>query len=60
MMTEVLKSGYEERDIKKVLRLGKIVGGVRVRPLVLQFGDERIKNVTIENATRLSKAERKF
>jgi hypothetical protein len=60
MMSTVLKVGYEEDDIKKVLRLGKKGDDSRARSLLVEFSDGHIKNMVMENASRLEKAQGKF
>jgi hypothetical protein len=42
LMKEVLKVGYEEGDIKKLLQLGKKVYGAGVRPLLLEFSNGHV------------------
>ena len=59
LMTEVLKVGYEEGDITKVIRLGKKEGGKR-RPLLVNFKSDKEKNLVMENAGKLGKAKDKF
>ena len=57
LMTQVLHVGYTEGDIVKIQRLGKRTDRSKVRPLLVKFSDDKIKNLVMEFATRLSQAK---
>lgn len=59
VMEKVLKVGYEEGDIVKVVRLGRFEG-TKKRPLLIQFSNAHVKNVVMENVTKLGSAKDKF
>lgn len=56
LMKEVLHTGHEEGDIKKLVRLGKQAESGKPRPLLVEFCDGRVKNLVMENVTRLAHA----
>ena len=60
LMIEVLRVGCEEGEIKKVHRLGKRLDASKVRPLLVEFSDGHVKNIVMENASRLGHAKGKF
>ena len=57
LMNTVLQVGYEEGDVKKVVRLGKRSEGDEKRPLLVEFKNDHVKNLVMENAGRLGKAK---
>lgn len=60
LMRDVLKVGWEEGDVKKILRLGKKTDSERPRPVLVEFSNGHTKNLVMENAPKLGKAEGKF
>ena len=56
VMEEVLKVGYEKGDIVKVVRLGKFDDSKK-RPLLIEFTNAHVKNVVMENVTKLGTAK---
>jgi hypothetical protein len=59
LMDKVLKVGYEKVDIVKTVRLGKFDDSRR-RPLLIEFTNSHVKNVVMENVTKLSYATEEF
>jgi putative lipoic acid-binding regulatory protein len=59
MMEKVLKVGYEKGDIVKVVRLGKIEEK-KMRPLLIEFCNAHVKNVVMENVSKLGSAKGDF
>jgi chemotaxis regulatin CheY-phosphate phosphatase CheZ len=59
LMTDALKVGFEEGNIKQLYRLGKKIEGKR-RPLLVEFEDGQTKNLVMEHAGRLAVAAEKF
>ena len=60
LMLNVLQVGCEEGEIKKAIRLGKRLESGKPRPLLVEFCDGHVKNLTMEHASRLSHASGKF
>jgi hypothetical protein len=60
LMTEVLRVGYAEGDIVKVLRLGRRLETGKARPLMVKLSEARTKNLIMEFAPRLSQAKDQF
>lgn len=60
LMEKVLKVGYEEGEIVKVVRLGKVVENNKKRPLLVEFSSGHVKNVVMGNVTNLSSARNEF
>ena len=60
LMKDALKVGCEEGDIKKIFRLGKKIEGSKPRPILIVYNNYHIKNLVMENATKLSRAEGKY
>lgn len=58
-MTEALNVGYQEGDIKKLVRLGKYNDSTN-RPMLVEFTDTKVKNLVMENVARLSHAQHKY
>jgi len=59
IMDRVLKVGYEEGDIIKVVRLGRF-DDTKKRPLLIEFSNAHVKNVVMENVTKLGSARNEF
>ena len=57
LINEVLKVPCEDKDIKRVFRLGKLTGGEKQRPLLIEFRDGTTKNKVLENLSRLRNAD---
>jgi len=55
-----LNIGVDEEDIKKLVRLGKIVDTGKSRPLLLQFGCRLSKSLVIDSLFRLKNIHTKF
>lgn len=60
LMIDVLRVGCEEGEIKKAHRLGKRLDSSKARPLLVEFSDGHVKNIVMENASRLGHAKGKF
>ena len=58
LINDVLKVPSEDKEIKKVIRLGKIKEGGE-RPLLVEFREGTLKNQVIENLSNLRYAEEK-
>ena len=58
LINDVLKVPSEDKEIKKVIRLGKIKEGGE-RPLLIEFREGTLKNQVIENLSNLRHAEEK-
>lgn len=56
LFTEVLKVGYEADDIKMTVRLGRRDVGNIKRPILVEFKSDKIKNLIMENASKLGRA----
>lgn len=59
LMDKVLKVGYEKGEIVKVVRLGKFDDN-KMRPLLIEFSNAHVKNVVMENVTKLGAARDEF
>ena len=59
LLNSVLKVGYEEGDIKKIIRLGLRESG-RKRPMLIEFAANTTKNLVMENANKLRNAKDDF
>jgi len=59
LMEKVLKVGYEDGDIVKVMRLGKYDDKIK-RPLLVEFSNGHVKNVVMSNVTNLRLASGEF
>jgi hypothetical protein len=62
LMTRELKIGYEEADVNKTVRLGKKNedGTGKARPLLIERSNGHVKNLVMENVTRLALAKEEF
>jgi putative lipoic acid-binding regulatory protein len=58
-MDKVLKVGYEKGKIVKVVRFGKF-DEKKLRPLLVEFSNAHVKNVVMENVTKLGSAKGEF
>lgn len=56
LMENVLKVGFEETDIKRLLRLGKKSEDGRTRPLLIEFTHRTTKNLVMQNLSHLRSA----
>lgn len=59
LMEKVLKVGYEDGDIVKVVRLGKFDDKYK-RPMLVEFSNAHVKNVVMGNVTNLGSATGEF
>lgn len=59
LMEKVLKVGYEDGDIVRVVRLGKYDADHK-RPLLVEFSNAHVKNVVMGNVTNLGSAKEEF
>lgn len=59
LMEKVLKVGYEDGDIIKVIRLGRYDAKIK-RPLLVEFTNAHVKNVVMGNVTNLGSAKDVF
>jgi hypothetical protein len=57
LMENVLKVGFDEADIKRLLRLGKKPEDGRVRPLLVEFTYRTTKNLIMQNLSHLRSAK---
>ena len=60
LVRDVLKVSCEEKDIRKIFRLGKTSENNKTRPLLIEFRDRAIKNEVMESLAKLRAAEDKF
>lgn len=60
LMNSVLKIGYENEDIKKIIRLGKRGENNSKRPMLVEFRNLHVKNLVMESAYKVGKAKDKF
>lgn len=59
LFNTVLQAGVENKDIKKMIRLGARATNTK-RPLLVQFHERRTKNIVMENLRRLREAQPPF
>jgi hypothetical protein len=59
LMEKVLKVGYEDGDVTKIVRLGKY-DDQHKRPLLVEFSNAHVKNVVMGNVTNLGSAKDDF
>jgi len=59
LMEKILKVGYEDGDIAKVVRLGRY-DSKHKRPLLVEFANADVKNVFMTNVTSLGSAIDEF
>ena len=59
LMDKVLNVGYEKGEIVKTVRLGKFEDDKK-RPLLIEFSNAHVKNVVMENVTKLGSANGEF
>jgi len=57
LMESVLKVGYEEADVKRLLRLGKKSDDEKARPLLIEFTHRTLKNLVMNNLSNLKSAK---
>jgi tetrahydromethanopterin S-methyltransferase subunit G len=61
LLNEILRVPCEDKvDIKSVYRIGKSQDGGGVRPLLIEFRDATLKNRTLENLSKLRRADEKY
>jgi len=58
LINDVLKVPCEDKDIKRIFRLGKIKD--TERPLLIEFQEGTMKNTVLENLSKLRQAEEKY
>jgi len=57
LINEVLEVPCEDKDIRRVFRLGKLTGGEKQRPILIEFRDGTMKNKVLENLSKLRNAD---
>jgi len=57
LIENVLKVGFDEADVKRLLRLGKKFDDGKARPLLIEFTHRTVKNLVMNNLSNLKSAK---
>lgn len=60
LLEQVLKLGFEEQDVTRMMRLGKRSEDGKPRPLLVEFASGHLKNLVMQHAYKLGAGTGKF